>query len=371
MNKLSQKNIAIIRLSSLGDIIHTLPAFDFLKKTYPNIKMSWIVESTGAALLKNFTDIDEIIILKLKNQNLTTSIKNLRKFLIKYRKKFDLIIDFQGLLKSAIISFLLKSCSIGFHRNNLKESLAAYFYNKTMEYFNENNHVIYKNLSLAYFAIEVLKFDIFMANSSEFRVDLSKIKGKIAKLVRKNGQVKYPKRKVVLNHKIRKFLSDNNLKSKRFIILNLGAGWPTKKLEIDQYIKIVENLKDKYKIVLLWGNLDEKNVAEHISMKTNTLLTEFLKFNELISFIEDSLILISSDTLALHIADMVNTISIGIFGPTSPSRNGSLQVNSISIFNKSDCSFCYKRKCDKMICLKTIEIEAIIKAVDSIYEKYC
>ena len=79
MNKLNQKNIAVIRLSSLGDIIHTLPAFDFLKRKHPTIKVNWIVEPMGAILLKNFKEIDEIIILELKNKNFFIILKNIKK----------------------------------------------------------------------------------------------------------------------------------------------------------------------------------------------------------------------------------------------------------------------------------------------------
>jgi ADP-heptose:LPS heptosyltransferase len=66
---------------------------------------------------------------------------------------------------------------------------------------------------------------------------------------------------------------------------------------------------------------------------------------------------------------MVKTPSVGIFGPTSPNRNGSLLKDSISIYKKLPCSFCYKKKCDTIECLKQLDIEEIVNAVNIIHEK--
>jgi heptosyltransferase-1 len=56
------ETIAIIRLSSLGDIVHTLPAFQLLRKHFPAAKITWIVEASGAALLENFSGINEVVV---------------------------------------------------------------------------------------------------------------------------------------------------------------------------------------------------------------------------------------------------------------------------------------------------------------------
>jgi len=127
---LKYQKIAIVRLTSLGDIIHTLPAYYLLRKKYPYSKITWIVEPSGFQLLKNFNGIDELIAINLKTKGFANKIKELKRVLSAYRKSFDLIIDFQGLIKSALLSYLLKSYIIGFHKKNLKESLAHYFYQK-------------------------------------------------------------------------------------------------------------------------------------------------------------------------------------------------------------------------------------------------
>ncbi len=336
------KNIAIIKLSSHGDIIHTIPAFNLLRKKFPDSKISWIVEPSGAKLLENFYGIDELIVINLKIKGFLNKIREFKKIKKKYKRKFDLIIDFQGLLKSAFLSYVLKGNSFGFNKRNLKEPFAKYFYNKRAIYFNENKHVILKNINLTLFAIGTL-------NSSV--------------------EIYYPLNQLYANEILKNFFYENNLEENKFIIVNIGGGWNTKTLEIDQFIYIINNLKSKFKIVILWGNINEKRQAEKISRSTNTVMTFFMKFDELILFIKYASIIITSDTLALHIADMVKTPSVSIFGPTSPHRNGSLLKKSIHIFEKLPCSFCYKKKCDKIDCLRGIDINKIIKAVYDIYEK--
>ena len=102
---------------------------------------------------------------------------------------------------------------------------------------------------------------------------------------------------------------------------------------------------------------------------TNFLSIAEVTFGDLIRLIRYAGILVTADTLALHLADVVGTSSVGIFGPSSPSRNGSLMKKSISVYENTECGFCYLKKCDKMYCLKNISIERIIRSIRKLNEK--
>lgn len=333
-------HIAIIKLSSLGDIIHTLPAFHMMRQHFPEARISWIVEPAGARLLENFTGIDEIITVNLKIRGLKNKYLELKRTLKKYRNQFNLILDFQGLLKSAVLSRLLTSQVFGFHHHNLKESWARFFYNRRADKFDENRHVIIKNIHLLHL------------------LDISGI------------DIQYPPQKHQSLPRLFSFLRTHSLEPKKFIILNIGGGWQSKLLDINQYIKIAQNLKDKYPMIILWGNEKERQLAEQISESSQIPISIYLNFKELIGMIKQSTLIITADTLAMHLADMMGIPSIGIFGPTSPARNGSLLGESVALHNQMECSFCYKKKCDRMLCLKTIHIEEIEKHVSDIYEKH-
>ena len=337
------KNIAIIRLSSLGDIVHAIPAFNLLRKQFPGAKISWFAENPGAKLLKNVAGIDEIITLNLKVKGLFNKIKDILRIRSTYRKQFDLIIDFQGLLKPSILAWILKGYSLGFGKENLKESPARYFYKQQADPFDENNHVIFKNIHL--------------------------IRGLVT--TSNPPVIEYPLKQIPVSRKLERFLAENKLEKNKYIILNIGGGWESKLLAIPQNIEIIKKIKNKcdFPVVILWGNEKEKQVAREIARETQTLMTDFFDFSELILLIQYSCLTVSADTLALHVADMVKVPSVGFFGPTSPGRNGSLLEASVHVLKKIECSFCYKKKCGKIDCIKKIDIDQIIEAIEKIYEK--
>ncbi len=353
MIETDHKNIAIIKLSALGDIIHTLPAFTLLREAFPHAKISWFVEPTGAKLLKNFIGIDQIIVFDLKKKHLFNRCKEIKRIRSLYGKKnFDLVLDFQGLVKSAVLAWLLKGkMSVGFHKGNLREPIARFFYRQTADFFDETdqpdfrNHVVYKNLHLADFGKNKKKIhrdsiSIPLADPGD----------------REQG--------------VKDFLARHHLKSGHFLILNIGGGWESKLLTPSQYIDIVNGIKGKYKTVILWGNEKEKNTAEQVCQKTGAVMADFFNFSELILLIRYARLMVSGDTLPLHLADLVKTPSVGIFGPTSPFRNGSLMPDSISIYEKLPCGFCYKKKCGTIECIKKINIDRIIQSIGLLYEKY-
>ena len=151
------KHIVIIRLSALGDIVHTLPAFELLRKSFPYSKISWIAEPVGARLLENVTGIDNLIVLDLKQKGFLNKLKEIKRLRSIYGKQepFDLILDFQGLLKSAVLAWLLKGkISVGFHKKNLREPLSRIFYKQAASIFDETdhedstNHVVFKNIHM-------------------------------------------------------------------------------------------------------------------------------------------------------------------------------------------------------------------------------
>jgi heptosyltransferase-1 len=351
MKQTNYSHIAILKLSSLGDIIHTLPAFSFLRKRFPDAEISWIAAPAGAKLLENFRGIDEIIVVDLKSPSLVNKPGEVKRIISKYGGKFDIILDFQGLLKSAVLAYLLKSYTVGFHKKNLREPLSRFCYDKKAGIFDENRHVILKNIHLARITVN--------NDNSTSHPDLT---------------IEYPALKEArFSESAEKFLAENKLTEKNFSILNVGGGWQTKLLDISQYIAISEGLQEKRiigsKIVVLWGNDKEQEKAAVISRATGAIMPIFFDCRDLIRFIRQARLIISADSLPLHIADMVGVPSVGLFGPTSPARNGSLLAESAAIYENLPCNFCYKKKCGTMECTKNLKIENIIRAVVKIDEK--
>ncbi|HLP57503.1 MAG TPA: glycosyltransferase family 9 protein [Candidatus Deferrimicrobium sp.] len=384
MNEPGYKNIAILRLSALGDIVHTLRAFTLLRGAYPQAKISWFVEPAGAKLLENFQGIDQIIIIDFKKKGLVNKLKEIKRIRSQYAKTktFDLVLDFQGLLKSAVLAFLLNgTLSVGFHKKNLREPAARFFYKRTVDFFYENSrddladpsghinhahHVVLKNIHLANFNGRIaaltpsLPLAPTLTHPNNIKpLDWGGINVKLKDLA--------PWEKSV-----QEFLTRHRLEIKNFLTVNIGGGWESKLLFPRQYIEIVNGVREKYgsNIVILWGNQKEQIAAQEISRETGAVMTDFFNFSQLLVFLRYSRLLVSGDSLPLHLADLVKTPSVGIFGPTSPFRNGSLMADSVSIYEKLSCGFCYKKKCGTIDCIKNININKIIQAIGKLYEKF-
>jgi len=118
--------------------------------------------------------------------------------------------------------------------------------------------------------------------------------------------------------------------------------------------------------VMLWGNEKERETAAAVSRLCGVRLAPFMNFSDLIYFIANARLVVTGDTLALHLADMTRTPAVGIFGPSSPRRNGPLFSKSRALHRELSCSFCYRRKCDTMLCLRDMVTEDIVEAARKI-----
>ena len=102
------KNILIIKLSAIGDVIHALPTAYAIKKTWPDCHLTWVVSPTAADIVKDSPAIDEVIIFDRKKMNSFSSlVKYIKPFSRELNKQhYDVSIDLQGLFKSALVAFL-------------------------------------------------------------------------------------------------------------------------------------------------------------------------------------------------------------------------------------------------------------------------
>ncbi|OUR73979.1 lipopolysaccharide heptosyltransferase I, partial [Arcobacter sp. 31_11_sub10_T18] len=137
------KKIAIVKLSALGDVVHALVALQFIKNQFPFLQIDWIVEASFSAVLENNPHINTIYKVNLKNIkkdkfSIFKQIKVIREIA---KNRYDMVIDAQGLLKSAIVSKLLKSTVVGFDKNSIREHIASTFYTHKVSIPYESNAI--------------------------------------------------------------------------------------------------------------------------------------------------------------------------------------------------------------------------------------
>ena len=282
--KTNIKHIAIVRLSALGDIINSAIVLQFLHDNFKDIKVDWITEEMFAPILVGHPLINKVHTLNLKKLKKERSFSLLKQTIkdIKSFGKYDLVIDMQGLIKSAIVTYLLGKNRHGFDKNSTRESLAALFYKTTSSIPYESN-VVKRNSFVVADALGFSLHDNMILNKTPI----------------------FP---INTHFELR---SDT-----KNIALVIGASWASKIYPKELIVQVCEKLQEQCYII--WGNEKEKKEAEWICEQSiYATLAPKLTLAELVSFISQMDLTIGNDTGPTHIAWAQNIASITLFGPTN------------------------------------------------------
>lgn len=248
------------------------------------------------------------------------------------KNSYDLVIDAQGLIKSAIVTKLLGKKRVGFSKTSTRESLASLLYTKKIE-SDYCKNVIERNLDVLLQAlnIEVSKEEILKKQPFLFFEDTD-IFEKILKKDRKN------------------------------ILLIVGASWKSKIYSKEKFAKIVNRLDENF--IITWGSEQEKAIAQYIAKNSKATVLPKLSINELKALVSKVDLLIGNDTGPTHMAWALNVPSITIFGCTPGYRNTyETKINRI-IESKSKVD---PKKLNKEdFSIEKIDEEKIIKTVKEI-----
>ena len=322
--------ICIVKLSAMGDIIHAMVALQFIKKEFPNAQIDWIVESGFKGVLENNPHINNILPINLKSlKKKKSSIFNQYKILKTYSKNnYDIVIDAQGLLKSAIVSRIIGAKIIaGFDKDSIREGIASIFYNKKINIpydantIDRNATVICEPLGIEVTSQKILNKDKFLFSNSHVE-NLSDI----------------------------------------FNLFVIGSTWESRNYPKEKFLKIAEALKiDTY---IVWGSEEEHEKALWMQEQSEYLhVLPRGSLNDLKYVISKCNLLIGNDTGPTHMAWGLNIPSITIFGPTPINR---VYITPINRVVKSSSIINHKKldKNDFSIC--EIEIDEIIKQIKDI-----
>ena len=322
--------IAIVKLSALGDIIHAMGALQFIKQEYPDCQIDWVVEEGFKDILINNPDIDTIHTVNIKKAKKNKSLALLFQELRRLRKlpKYDVVIDAQGLIKSAVVSRLIPSNkTFGFDKNSLRESFAAKFYTDTCSIdYSEN----------------IIKRNTFVISKAlGFNIPYTDILGKKPFL--------YFNSKAI-------FTPIENRKPN--IVFIPGASFKSKIYPVENYIQLANELDAN--IVILWGNPKEKLMAEQVqACSKNVSVSSQLTLDELKSVIVQMDLVIGGDTGPTHMAWALNIPSIILFGST-PGYRVSFLTNINKIIESDSKVNPYKTNKNDFS-IKTIKVGDIVK----------
>jgi len=337
--------ILIVKLGSIGDIVHTLPSLAAIRKALPDAEISWVVERRAAEILRDNPILDRLIEVDTKalrrglvsGETLRAPRQQLRQL---RASAFELAIDFQGLLKSALIARLSGARRVfGFSPKSLREPASRVLLSKSVP-ISKNLHVIRKNLALAGGALRISVPD--NADDMEFPIATN-----AAHKAEAAGA---------------ELLTNGN-----FAILNPGGGWPTKLWSAERFGRLADELWSQHGLhsLVAYGP-GEAQLAETVleasqSGKAHALSLSLKGFYELAKRAQ---VYVGGDTGPTHLAVAAGTPIVGLFGPTEWWRNGSPRPADICVERVDiDCrTDCHRRACNKWICMD-IEVQRVLQAV--------
>ncbi len=278
------KKIAIVRLSALGDIVNSAVVLQFIHDAYPNATIDWICEEVFSDILQEHPLINKLHTINLKKFKKEKSFKLLRETFSYLRTlgEYDIIIDMQGLIKSAVVSRIIGKSTHGFDKNSTREALAALFY-KTKSTIPYENNVIARNAYIISDALHInITHDMLLSKVPVFPI-------------RENFELR------------------TQTKNIAFVI---GASWDSKIYPKEKIVKICDELQEQCYII--WGNNKEKETAQWITKHSKyATLAPQLSLSSLVAFISNMDLLIGNDTGPTHMAWAQNIASITLLGPTT------------------------------------------------------
>jgi len=307
--------ILVVRLGALGDIIHTLPAVASLKHSYPGSRLTWIVEPQWAPLLEDNPFVDRIELLHRDSlAGLVRSWRALRS------EAYDLAIDFQGLIKSALVASAARPERIfGFHHTQVRERTAALFYsNKTA---SDAVHVVDRNLDLAAAAGAANALRTFPLPPGR---------------------------------------PEGDLPPGDFVLASPLAGWHAKQWPLEHYRVLAARLRCDLGIPLVLNSPLGSALPP-----VEGAITHFSGLPGLIHATRRAAAVLGVDSGPLHLAAALGKPGVAIFGPTDPARNGPYG-DSLKVLRSAAAPTTYKRGASISESMRSIAPDEVFEALRTV-----
>ncbi len=306
--------VLITKMSSLGDVLHTLPALTDAGEAIPGIEFDWVVEESFAQLPSWHPLVKKVIPLAFRRLR-KTPLKSLfskewRAFKRELRKThYDLVIDAQGLIKSALIARLARGPKAGLDKNSIWEKPACLAYQHCYA-VNPELHAVQRVRGL--FA-QALGYDL-PTTSASYGIDRQQ------------------------------FVTNSN---ESYFILLHGTTWVTKLWPEAYWIELAKLMTAAgYQVRLPWGNEEEKARAERIAAQCEqAIVLPKLSLNAVTQELAGAKGIVAVDTGLGHVAAALAVPTVSIYGPTDPNKTGTVGDNQIHLAAQFECAPCLQRQC--------------------------
>jgi len=322
--------ILIIKPSAIGDVVHTLPILNLLRRRWPASHISWLITPECAGLLQGHPQLDEVIPFDRKLfgrtwKSFAAAAKLLTFSLALRKKKFDLVIDLQGLFRSGLLS-IATGAEYRIGSTNARE-FGWMFCTHLARIDSWDQHAIERYLTIAeYLGLGRAPVKFVFATDAADRAHVDSL---------------LPP-------------------GERFAVLLPATHWPTKRWPIEHFAALVQPMRDRFGLTtILAGGPDAAALAPSVPGVVN--LAGKTTLRQLVALLERADLVIANDTGPMHIASALGKPLVTMFGPTSPVQTGPYQRMSSVVQLDIPCSPCFSRKCSHHSCLKLLPVEPVLQ----------
>jgi lipopolysaccharide heptosyltransferase I len=327
------QRVLLVKPSALGDIVHTLPVLNLLRKRWPAAHLAWLVNSAFASILEGHPQLDQVVTFDRLRfgagwWNPAAAI-GLRRFLRELRaQNFDLVIDLQGLFRSGWMTRGTRApIRVGF--SNARE-LAHLFYTHRVQVPASCQHAVDRY-------VHVCRF-LGCEGGVEFNFHVTdEDRDSVARMLPETA---------------------------RYAVLLPGTNWPTKRWPAEHFAATVGPLREKYGLKsVIAGGAEVSSIAGEIPGATD--LTGKTNLKQLVALLERAALVIANDSGPMHIAAALGRPLVTLFGPTNPHRTGPYGRLDSVVRLDLPCSPCHSRRCSHQSCLHWLDAAAALDAAGS------
>lgn len=350
--------ILIIKPSSLGDIVHALPVLAAIRRAWPNAYVAWLVATPFASLLDGHPLIDEVIRFDRARYGRMLRSPSAFAGFLKFvgeirRRRFDLVIDLQGLIRSGFFSIASgASQRIGFRH---ARELAWLFYSKRVHVASNVHHAVDQNMAVvAALGLDNSRIEFPLALRPE-EIDHAStlLEFASAPAAGEKSEARIPNSRSVDNES--------------FIAVIPGARWVTKQWRPDRIAALLDRLSEQgFPRSVLLGAPSDREFADKIVAAMTTRASNLVgrtNLRELTAVLSLSALVVTHDSGPMHIAAALGRPIVAIFGPTDPRRCGPYATAHRIVATPIECSPCYRRTCSHHSCMEQLAVETVESSV--------
>ena len=344
--------ILIVKMSAIGDVIHTLPALTALRRYYPDAQIDWLIEDAAADLVEGHAALSRALVWRrrefvqrVKAGRFPSALRLFRSMLLQLRDtRYDLILDLQALLKSSLWIFFARGRrKAGFGQGMEHSEKSHLFLNERVPAVSMEIHALDRGLwllrALGISDSQVL-YDLPIGKEEERPAEQLLVESG----VRLNGP---------------------------FVAINPVAKWPTKLWVAERFRELAERLLESGFQVVFTGSKEDRFLIDAMVGTLGPLGTRLdgrTTLKVLAAVFRSASVVVSTDTGPMHLAAAVGTPVVALFGPTAPWRTGPYGERHVVIRAGVSCSPCFSRSCktaelESMACMNGITVEEVVDAV--------